>query len=363
MKPLSLLTNLSINDIVGNGQTEASSDSKVPILQGQTVHLLVLEEAMGQAITQCLSGFQFPFKRVKLKNISVLNKGITAYDIIPILQHNLDEHIQTVVIGSQSSCVKACFDSFQFREKYFNTALVQPSAGEEIDRIIFDVKRPWLQGLFLIGNQAHLSNQDYLLNAESEGLHAFRLGGVRSEPGSVEPEIRISDLFGMSLNVLKNTDAPIQSSVSATGLMTEEVCQLMYYAGRSDQNKITTIFDFSPATSKSDYGTKLLSTLVWYFLHGLNYRSTIKPQQLSGMKKFSIENPVQGHHLVFYKDEREQKWWLESPFKKRVLAKEMPLIACDYQDYRAAANEQLLTERLNIWFNLYESSQSQDDSL
>ncbi|MBK8506948.1 MAG: hypothetical protein IPL46_35090 [Saprospiraceae bacterium] len=74
------------------------------------------------------------------------------------------------------------------------------------------------------------------------------------------------------------------------------------------------------------------------------------------MKKFSLEHGVHDQILTFYKDDSEQKWWLESPFKKHVLSQEMPFIACDYQDYRMAANEQTLTERLSSWFQLYESS-------
>jgi hypothetical protein len=74
------------------------------------------------------------------------------------------------------------------------------------------------------------------------------------------------------------------------------------------------------------------------------------------MKKFSLDHPVHDQILTFYKDDSEQKWWLESPFKQHVLSQEMPYIACDYQDYRMASNEQTLSDRLSSWFQLYESS-------
>ncbi|MBK8506949.1 MAG: hypothetical protein IPL46_35095 [Saprospiraceae bacterium] len=106
-----------------------------------------------------------------------------------------------------------------------------------------------MQGLFLLANQAHLSDPAYLLTSESEGLRSIRLGAVRNEPGCMEPEIRSSDLFGLSINALRHSEANIQSSVSTTGLTAEEACQLIYYAGRSDRNKVTAIFDFMPSVA------------------------------------------------------------------------------------------------------------------
>lgn len=353
MNPLSLLTNLAINEVVKNDRITGSEDGAH---KGVTVQLLVTNETLGKAITECLSNFQFPFEKIHLRSISTLNSGLSSFDIIPILKENLDKDIHTIVVGSLSNTLKASLDAFQFREKFFNASLVQSSAGLGIDLAIYEAKRPWLQNLNLLATQAHLTNQNYVVKGEKEGLRTIRLGAIRSEPGCAEPEIRSSDLFGLSLNALKHSEAPVQTAISSTGLTTEEACQLLYYAGRSDRNKITTIYDFVPATTKDVVGINLLSTLVWYYLHGLNYRSIHPMRKLELMKKFSVEDPVQGHHLTFYKDEREQKWWLESPFKDRILAKEMPLIACDYQDYRIAANDQLLTDRIGNWFHLYETS-------
>ncbi|MCB0667718.1 MAG: hypothetical protein KDC80_17940 [Saprospiraceae bacterium] len=360
MNPLSLLTNLAINEVVKKEHIEAPEDSAHARI---SVQLLVTDANLGKAIKNCLSDFQFPFERICLKSISVLNQGLSSFDIIPILKNNLEEQVHTIVIGSEVNTLKASFDALQFREKYFNSSIVLSSAGQGVDRVIFEVKRPWLQNLNLLGNQAHLSDHKYLIAGESEGLRSIRLGTIRSEPGCVEPEIRSSDLFGISLNALKHSDSPIQSSIASTGLTSEEACQLLYYAGRSDRNKITTIYDFLPSATRHPLGINLLSTLVWYYLHGLNYRSHSPSQKLELMKKFSIDDPVQGHHLTFYKDEKEQKWWLESPFKDRILTREMPLVACDYLDYRSAANDQLLSERVENWFHLYENSDLLDQSL
>ncbi len=326
------------------------------------VQVLILDPLLGQALSNALSEFQFPFRKVDLKCISILNEGNSVSDIIPLIKDNLTNGIKTLVIGGHFSGLKACFDTLQFQEKFFNATIVQNSAGTDIDNLLIEVKRPWLKSIFIVGNQAHLSDSNYLTRVEMEGLRCIRLGALRTESGIPEPEIRSSDLFGLSLNALKQCEAPIQTRVSSTGLTSEEACQLCYYAGRAERNQVAGIYDFMPSAVTNPGGINLLATLIWYYLHGLNLRSSAYPPGKKTMKKFTLEQSVDSKFLTFYKDENEQKWWLESPFKKHVLSKEMPLIACDYQDYKFAANDQLLTERLLTWFHLYESGGLLKDS-
>jgi hypothetical protein len=327
------------------------------------VQILILDEFLGETLSRVLFNFHFPFRNVALKGFGTLQSGRSASDIIPLLKDNLSNQTQTLVIGCNSNAFKTCFDTFQFREKFFNTSLIQPSAGSSLDRLLLEVKRPWLQSIFIVGNQVHLSDTGHLNRAEAEGVRCIRLGSLRAEPGMVEPEIRSSDLVGLSLNALKHSEAPIQNLITSTGLTTEEACQLLYYAGRAEKNQITGIFDFLPSAVMNSAGMNLLATLIWYYLYGLNMRSSTYPPSRHSMKKYTLEHPVANKILTFYKDEKEQKWWLEAPFERHILSKEMPLIACDYQDYKTAANDQSLTERLYSWFQLYESGGLLKDGL
>jgi hypothetical protein len=362
MNDHTFIRNLEINRKSESPSNLDKKDEKGIEKNRVSVQVLILDELLGKALSNALSEFQFPFRKVDLKCISILNAGNSVSDIIPLIKDNLSNRVKTLVVGGHSSGFKACFDTLQFQEKFFNTTIVQNSAGTDIDNLLIEVKRPWLKGIFIVGNQAHLSDSNYLARVEMEGLRCIRLGAMRSEPGIPEPEIRSSDLFGLSLNSLKQCEAPIQTKVSSTGLTSEEACQLCYYAGRAERNQVAGIFDFMPSAGTNPGGINLMATLIWYYLHGLNLRSSAYPPSKKTMKKFTLEQTVDSKFLTFYKDEKEQKWWLESPFKKHVLSKEMPLIACDYQDYKFAANDQLLTERLLTWFHLYESGGLMKDS-
>ncbi|MBK8506950.1 MAG: hypothetical protein IPL46_35100 [Saprospiraceae bacterium] len=114
MNPLSQLTNLAINDIVGSsadGQNVSDHDLQH---DSKSFQLIILDEALGEGVKSMLSGFEFSFKKVHLKGISVLKKGSSFSDIIPILKSNLDDQIHTVVIGGQSSTLRLVLIHFSF---------------------------------------------------------------------------------------------------------------------------------------------------------------------------------------------------------------------------------------------------------
>ncbi|NND32749.1 MAG: hypothetical protein HKN76_09175, partial [Saprospiraceae bacterium] len=167
----------------------------------------------------------------------------------------------------------------------------------------------------------------------------------------------------ISLNALKNQEAPSQNLTSPTGFTAEDLCQMAYYAGRSEMNEILSIYDYVRETHDNTLTVNLLATVIWYFMHGLNLRTPMGLPVEADLQKFIIEHKIDGKKLTFLKDEREQKWWLSSPYFKANLTHSMPLISCDYYDYQLAANEQMLSDRLIGWFDLYEKSGESQDVL
>ena len=364
MKDLVNVQNLEIENTIENPSNLALlSDETSGNNRAFKLHILVTEPALGGPLKSQLDRLNYPFENVSLKAISVLDKEASTAEFIPIIKANLESNVQTIVVGQDNAAYKTCFDGLQFREKPFNASLLQPDLGSNLDQKIIELRRPWLQSFFLLGHQAHLTDLSCLKASENEGLRNIRLGRLRPEPGVVEPEIRSSDLFGISLNALKHSEAPDQASITSTGLAAEEACQYAYYSGRSERNQICSIFDFKASISESAHGINLLGTLIWYYMHGLNLRSAAYPPRTANMTKFTIDHSVNGEKLTFFKDETAQKWWLTSPFNGHSLTREMPLIACDYQDYKVAANEELLTSRLSSWFQLYENSAKLQDRL
>ena len=228
------------------------------------VHLYLTEEHLAETFAQVFGDLYFPFTNVLLDGISALPTGIAPVQIIPQMQKNLKKAyiIISVIIGPSSKSFKVGFDTLQFEDNAFNTALVSPNLGA-LDRTLFELRKPWMQAFFVIGTQAHLSDDHFMRQAEAEGLKSTRLGILRANAGIVEPEIRSADLFGVSLNAIKHGDAPIQKTITSTGLSSEEACQYAYYAGRSEKNKICCLFDFSSDAPDNPHGVNLLATLTW----------------------------------------------------------------------------------------------------
>jgi hypothetical protein len=355
-----VMTDLLTENVTSDGQTFFDRNR---MLQGQVkpsfdLQIFVVGATLSHSLLQCLTQFQNPFVRVDVKSFSMIHQDQPIAQIIPALQANLRNGIKTVLIGPNSTCCKTAFDALQFSEESFNVSLVQASAGIDLDKTFLDLRKPHLQNLLILGSQAHLSDQSFAGKVQV-GYRNLRLGSLKPELGICEPEIRACDLFGLSLNALKYKDATIQSRVSATGFTAEDSCQMAYYAGRSECNQIFCMYDFD-VSHDDRIGTHLLATLLWYYMHGLNLRRSDTYPAETSLQQYTLEHSIENKVLTFYKDESEQKWWLKSPYPKKKLSKNMPLLAIDYHDYQLAANEQMLSERVLGWFQLLEQSAELD---
>ena len=310
------------------------------------------EWARNVAIT--LLNLQLPFINTQLTELLFLDEAHSS-EIIPRISGNGSKI--AIIISQSLKGIKHAFDAFQFMEKPFSVSLCQKEIGhnESIDQTLLDLRAPWLQHLALIGSQAQFTNANFLDAHQKPFLSTYRLGVVRKNIGKVEPELRMSELVGLDLTVLKSSEVQSESHTSSVGFTMEELCQLAYYTGRSEQNQVFSIHNCSE--SPSIILQDALATLIWYFVYGLDMRGMTYPPDLRNMVTYVVEGSIYSETLTFYKDDLNQKWWLKSPFPKKKLTKSNPLIACDYEDYSTAVNEQMLTERLEKALERHENSE------
>ena len=319
------------------------------------VQIIADSEALIHQFFAYFGCYQFPFQRVYLTRVGTTADHLSS--LIPILDEASKDDTITIVLSADKATIKACYDALQFADSYFSVALTQPDAGDGTAGVFMELRQPWLHRLSLLGTQAHRVDNEFMAQNEPLGLNSYRLGALRHDLSQVEPDIRSADLCGIDLNAMKHGDAPIQQKPSAVGLNTEEMCQITYYAGKAERNRVICMHGFQhETTQQSALGMDLLSSLVWYYLHGLENRSGAYPPDLRQLNTYVLEHKVGDMSLTFYKDESNQKWWLQAPFMKKKLTRTMPIIACDYRDYALAANEQLLSDRLQAILDLYEQS-------
>ncbi len=312
------------------------------------------DENWSTKLASHLLSMQLPFKKIQLGGLNQLDEKHGS-DIIPFIEKGI--HKTTLIISQQQKAIKNVFDAFQFLEKPFNVSLCQKEIGHgsSMDQAMLDLRVPWLQHLSVIGSQAQYTDLDFLTANQQSFFSFYRLGEIRKNIGMCEPEIRMSDLLGIDLQVLKSSEVQSATHVSSVGFTVEELCQLAHYAGRSEQNKVFSIFNCSDSTA--DISLDVISTLAWYFLYGLDMSGVEYPPKVNNMLTYVVEGNIYSETLVFYKDDLHQKWWLKSPYPKKKLAQENPLIACDYQDYSTAVNEQMLTDRLEKALQRHENSE------
>jgi hypothetical protein len=307
------------------------------------------------AVFNTFLNLNIDFERQYLTNIEqVCDSNYSA--LIPVIMDNVKNKEISIVLGYDKSTLKSVFDSFQFSSLPFSLSMIHPSVWQNRDVFaeLIELREPNLYNIGVIGHQAHLSNDMVIDHNSSLGVHSQRLGEVRARLGSCEPNIRASDVFSINLDALKYSEAPNQNSPQPIGFLVEEVCQMAYYAGRSERNKVFCLWGIDKSKDDHVLGLKVINTILWYFVYGVEFRQADYPPKEERMTSFTLDTPIEGMYLAFYKDESQQKWWLKNPIEQSTLSNTHPFIACDYEDYTLAVNQQELSDRLQIYLNTYQ---------
>ena len=302
-----------------------------------------------------LLNFNIDFKKQSL--LSVHQVPDSKYSaIIPDLIENVENSQISIVIGHDKTTLKSVFDSFQFSQAPFSLSMAHPSTGksDDLSTELIELCKPYLYNLGIIGHQSHLSNNIVIYDDPSIGIYTHRLGDLRDKINACEPIIRSSDIFAINLNALKFSEAPNQSDPQPIGFTLEEACQLAYYAGRSERNKVFCIWGIDNTIDQQIIGLRVINTLWWYFLYGIEFRLDAYPPVEEKMTSYTLDTPIEGMYLAFYKDDSQQKWWLKNPVNNSALSSHHPFIACDYEDYSLAVNQQELSDRLQITLAPYQ---------
>ncbi len=310
------------------------------------VQVVTKDRALAEKLADQMHHLNLAFDTIAGFSVGFVSKHIT--DIIPIVLQSQKKQSVIIYVGEDQSSTKAVFDAFQLAEEPFSMTLIQSCAARKnsLDTCLMDLREPWLLGMYLLATQASHTDTKALAAFEHRGLKATRLATLRAELGACEPDIRESDVCSVSLNALRFSDAPFQSGTSPVGLTAEELCQLSYYAGRSDRNRVLSIHDLKLRKKDLSLAASLLAEVIWYYMWGLNHRRRVGSKAISSMKQYLIEGQVNGDNLVFLKDEGEQKWWLKQPMDHPYVSKKFPVIACDYHDYEYTAQHHALSDRL-----------------
>jgi formiminoglutamase len=190
-----------------------------------------------------------------------------------------------------------------------------------------------------IGSQAYLNDMATIAKLENQLSGIYRLGEVKRSLHLYEPVMRNSDVVAIDICSVKQSEAQGQYNPSPNGFESDEVCQLAWYTGLSDVNRVFGIFDVCPGRDFNGQTAGLAAQMAWHYIFGVASRYKEHPSEEVNFKKFIIGLDGQMDNVAFYKSEISQRWWLElnsnMPKEKRVY------IPCNQADYDLACNREI----------------------
>lgn len=249
----------------------------------------------------------------------------------------LKENILPVIMGGGAAITYSLYAAMQPVIRNAEVTLLTPYFDLEehnhFHRIC--VHEPnFLFNLNILGYQSYYVNPDELLALEKMYFNPVRLGLLRGNMQESEPVLRNTHFLAADIGVVKQADAPANYYSNPNGLTSEEICQLCWYAGVSDNLKILGIFDVNPEFDYRNQTAKLASQMIWYFIDGYYNRKADVPGMHAEFIKYRCT--LNGNHndVIFYKSRLSERWWME--IHEGTEEKEGLLIPCSYNDYKTA---------------------------
>ncbi|MBX2905756.1 MAG: formimidoylglutamase [Taibaiella sp.] len=178
-----------------------------------------------------------------------------------------------------------------------------------------------------IGFQSYYAHPQMLETLDKLRFDFYRLGKVREHIEDIEPVLRISDIFGLDMSVVRYSDAPANVNGSPNGLSGEEVCTLTRYAGMSDALTSFGIYGYDENNDVHNMTARQMAQMVWYFIDGCLVRR--QEARLTDRDEFVVFNVVfSDMDTTFLRSKRTNRWWMRLP--------EGTFVPCSRKDYDIA---------------------------
>ena len=189
-----------------------------------------------------------------------------------------------------------------------------------------------------IGYQTYLNTQDSIKLIDKLHFDAYRLGEIRQNLEEVEPVLRNADFVSLDLNSVRLSDSPSNVEGSPNGFYSEEICQIMRYAGISGRLKSCGIYNYNPKNDTNFHSSKLIAQMLWCFFEGYFHKmKSFKPND-DDMVKYHVSMRDGEYNGCFYKNKKLEKWWMEIPLINidSSTYNDNYFVPCSYNDYQIA---------------------------
>lgn len=190
-----------------------------------------------------------------------------------------------------------------------------------------------------IGFQTFYNSPDVLQSLDRLRFDCYRLGQVRHDLSSVEPDLRSTNALSVDLNVLRYTEASYIKRKQPNGLKNDELCQLIRYAGMNDEISTLGIYGYDVDKDETESGAEAIAQMIWYFIDGINaQKSEIDIHNIELFEQHIVK--CSGYDILFMKSPKTERWWFISSDKK--------MIPCSETDFKLATKNEIPERWLRI---------------
>lgn len=299
-----------------------------------------------------------------LGNIEAGNSIEDTYYAVSMVLHVLIKNdCIPVLVGGSQDLTFAMYKAFEQLEQTINLCTVDSKLdlGDPEGPMTADgyISHMLMQRPCYLFNHANIGVQAPLASAVDFDLFEkllfdyCRLGEFNADFKKAEPFLRNSDVLSLDLSSLRYSELNDTQYYLPNGFYADQICQIAKYAGVSDKMSAFGIFNYLPEHSTANNISALVGQIIWYFIDGVSKRVGDFPIGLKkDYLKFHVHLEEFTDHLVFYKSNKSQRWWLEVPYTVGNAKKyeRHHMVPCDQDDYEKAMRNELP----DLWWKTYQ---------
>lgn len=372
LKPVEIFVGADNEDLVF-AKTILIHKEKFPDIEGADIAIVGIPEYRNSLnnhgtenslneIRKYLYSLANRMQRLKIVDLGDITLGNTPEDTYiaasEVIAELLKKSIFPIILGGSNDILYANYLAYEKIGQIVNIASIDSD---------FDISTPESQfnsKTYL--NKIVLRNPNYLFNFTNIGYQSYfvddakteimqkmyfdtyRLGVVRSNLEEVEPLVRNSDIVSIDISAIRQSDSPANKNASPNGFYGEEICQFCRYVGMSDKVSSVGIYEYNPTLDNNYQSAHLIAQMIWFIIDGYyNRKNDIPDRESDNYSKFHVFNDKIDDKIVFYKSKKTGRWWMEVPYPAKKVEKFQRhyLVACSYNDYKTAMNNEI-PERL-----------------
>lgn len=265
----------------------------------------------------------------------------TEVALAEVCRQLLADSIVPIIIGGSKALSYGQFRAFQTIVKNLECSIVSAqidlNEGDYLNKICLHEPN-FLFNINSMGYQSHYVKSQAVSTLQKMYFNPIRLGILRSGLAETEPLLRNTDMAVFDIGAVKQADAPGNYYNNPSGLTSEEVCQLCWYAGISEKMRSFGLYEINPEFDYRNTSSKLGAQMVWYFIDGFYNRKGDHPELHNEFLKYRCTMITNEPDVIFYKSKRTERWWMEIP---GISASKNLVIPCSYADYTLATKGEM----------------------